>query len=269
MTTRRIFDDTGAAVEVPGQITRIVSLVPSLTEAIGVTHPDLLVAVTDWCTHPPALNCARIRGTKNPDVEAIIALAPDLVLAAVEENRRPDLDLLRAAGLAVWICDIREVEGALASLARMLEACGLGRPPWLLDAEQAWSAPAPAVRRRIAVPIWRKPWMVAGADTFTTDLLARLGYDNVVNEVPTDEFARYPKVDPDELRARGAELIVLPDEPYLFTASDGPEAFADLDVALVSGRLLTWYGPSMATARADLTAQLAAARPGQDWAPAT
>ncbi|MGQ0623495.1 MAG: helical backbone metal receptor [Sporichthyaceae bacterium] len=266
MRGRRILDDTGAPVDVPELPRRIVSLVPSLTEAIGVSGPELLVAVTDWCTHPPSLGCERIRGTKNPDVSAILALKPDLVLAAVEENRRGDLDLLRSAGLAVWVCDIRDVDSALSSLARVLDICGLGRPDWLLAAELAWAAPEPPVRRRVAVPIWRKPWMVAGADTFTTDVLRRLGLDNVVDDPPADEFGRYPKIDPDELRARGAELIVLPDEPYEFTALDGPEAFAGLDVALVSGRLLTWYGPSMATARSDLTAQLAAARPGPDWA---
>ncbi|MBA3742219.1 MAG: cobalamin-binding protein [Sporichthya sp.] len=259
-------DDTGLEVAVPAAVRRIVSLVPSLTEAIGQTAPDLLVGVTDWCTHPPALACERIRGTKNPDLDAVVALAPDLVLAAVEENRRPDLDELRARGLAVWVCDIRDVDSALTSLGRLLAVCGLGRPSWLAAAERSWAEPAPEVRRKVAVPIWRKPWMVAGADTFTTAMLAKLGLDNVYDDPPADEFERYPKTTVDEVRERGAELVVLPDEPYTFTALDGPEAFPSLDVALVSGRLLTWYGPSMATARAELTAQLAAARPGEAWA---
>lgn len=262
----RPLDDAGLPVAVPAEVRRIVSLVPSLTEAVGETAPELLVGVTGWCTHPPELSCARIRGTKNPDLEAVLALAPDLVLAAVEENRRPDLDALREAGLAVWVCDIRDVASALTSLGRMLEVCGLGHPAWLAAAEVAWSEPAPTMRRRVAVPIWRKPWMVAGADTFTTDVLARLGLDNVYDDPPADEAGRYPKTTPEELRERGADLVVLPDEPYLFTALDGPEAFPGLDVALVSGRLLTWYGPSMATARAELTAELTGARPGEVWA---
>ncbi|WP_033385182.1 helical backbone metal receptor [Sporichthya polymorpha] len=247
-------------------VRRIVSLVPSLTEAVGETAPELLVGVTDWCTHPPGLDCARVRGTKNPDVDAIEALAPDVVLAAFEENRQPDLDELRARGLEVWVSDIRDVDSALTSLAAMLERCGLGRPDWLAAAEAAWAQPAPTPRRKVAVPIWRKPWMVAGADTFTTSVLDRLGLDNVFDDPPADASERYPKADPDEVRVRGAELIVLPDEPYVFTALDGPEAFPGLDVALVSGRLLTWYGPSMATAREELLAAIAAARPGEDWA---
>jgi ABC-type Fe3+-hydroxamate transport system substrate-binding protein len=248
-------------------VRRVVSLVPSLTEAIGATAPELLVGVTDWCTHPPDLSCARIRGTKNPDLDAVEALKPDLVLAAFEENRAPDLDELRARGLDVWVCDIRDVDGALRSLGELMDVCGLDRPAWLATAEAAWAAPAPAERRKVAVPIWRKPWMVAGADTFTTAVLERLGLDNVYDDPPADAAQRYPKATPEEMRERGAELVVLPDEPYVFTALDGPEAFPGVDVALVSGRLLTWYGPSMATARDELTAQLAAARPGEAWAP--
>lgn len=246
---------------------RIVSLVPSLTEAIGETAPELLVGVTDWCTHPPSLDCARVRGTKNPDVDAIEALKPDIVLAAFEENRQPDLDELRSRGLNVWVCDIRDVDSAISWLGELLDVCGLGRADWLDAAAASWAAPAPVQRRRVAVPIWRKPWMVAGADTFTTSVLDKLGLDNVYDEIPADETERYPKTTPDDVRARGASLVVLPDEPYVFTATDGPEAFPGLDVALVSGRLLTWYGPSMATARDELLAQLAAARPGEAWAP--
>jgi ABC-type Fe3+-hydroxamate transport system substrate-binding protein len=266
MLTRTATDDTGTELALPATVRRVVSLVPSLTEAIGETEPELLVGVTDWCTHPPGLTCARVRGTKNPDLDAVTALVPDVVLAAVEENREPDLEELRARGLTVWVTDIRDVDSALTSLGRLLAGLGLGEPDWWAAARASWAAPAPTVRRRVAVPIWRKPWMVAGADTFTTDLLARIGLDNVFDDPPVDLAGRYPKTSVEEIRARGAELIVLPDEPYEFSATDGPEAFADPDVALVSGRLLTWYGPSMATAREELLAAVAMARPGRDWA---
>jgi ABC-type Fe3+-hydroxamate transport system substrate-binding protein len=261
-------DDTGAAVHLSDTVGRVVSLVPSLTEAVGQTHPQLLVGVTDWCTHPAGLVAERIRGTKNPDTSAILRLVPDLVLANVEENKAADIAALRAAGIAVWVTDIRDVESALRSLRRMLEVCGLGCPGWLVEAESVWAGPAPGTRRKVAVPIWRKPWMVAGADTFTTAVLARLGYDNVFDDPPADEFGRYPRTSPEEIRGRGAELVVLPDEPYSFTAADGPEAFPEVDVALVSGRLLTWYGPSMTQARRVLCAALAAARPGREYASA-
>ncbi len=166
-----------------------------------------------------------------------------------------DLDALRAAGLAVWTTDIRTLDGAFASLARMLAACGLDRPAWLDEAEAAWRAlPDPAARRRAVVPIWRKPWMAVGRDTFTGAVLHRLGVDNVL----ADADERYPRIDPRHLPPH--DLVVLPDEPYLFTADDGPEAFPGVPAALISGRLLTWYGPSLTEAASVLPDALAAAR---------
>jgi ABC-type Fe3+-hydroxamate transport system substrate-binding protein len=248
-----VIDDLGLDVPVPARVTRVVSIVPSLTEAVAATAPGLLVGATDWCTHPPDLDVPRVRGTKNPDVDAIVALAPDLVIANQEENKPGSLDALRAAGLAVWVTDIRTVDGAFASLTRMLTACGLDRPAWLDEAEAAWQAlPEPPARRRAVVPIWRKPWMAVGRDTFTGAVLQRLGVDNVLD----DAEERYPRIDPAHLPPH--DLVVLPDEPYLFTADDGPEAFPGVPAALVSGRLLTWYGPSLTEAARTLPTALAA-----------
>ncbi|HXV94043.1 MAG TPA: helical backbone metal receptor [Pseudonocardia sp.] len=245
-----VTDDEGREVPVPRAVRRVVSIVPSLTEAVAATAPGLLVGATDWCTHPADLDVTRVKGTKNPDVEAIVGLRPDLVVANQEENRLPDLDALRAAGVAVYVTDVRTVEGAFASLARMLAACGLDRPAWLAEAEAVWAAlPQPARRRRAVVPVWRRPWMAVGRDTFTGAVLARLGVDNAL----ADAEERYPRIDPADLPPH--DLVVLPDEPYAFTADDGPEAFA-APSALVSGRLLTWYGPSLVEAARALPAAL-------------
>lgn len=245
-------DDLGQPVPV-GESRRVVSLVPSLTESVAATRPGALVGATDWCTHPPGLPVTRVRGTKNPNLAAIAALKPDLVLANQEENRRIDVERLRAAGISVWVTVIRTLDEAFASLRRMF-ADGLGwpEPPWLAEAERAWRDPAPGPRIRAAIPIWRDPWMVVGSATFAGDLAARLGLDNVYADHPE----RYPHVSLDDLAARRPELIVLPDEPYAFTAADGPEMFRGRRVALVEGRSLTWYGPSLVTARAQLAGQL-------------
>ncbi|MGP3771109.1 helical backbone metal receptor [Streptomyces sp. SDT5-1] len=228
---------------------RVVSLVPSLTEAVAVTLPGVLVGATDWCTHPADLAVARIGGTKNPDVPAIVALRPDLVVANEEENRPADLAALRAAGIEVLVTEVRELPQAVRELGRVLRACGAaGRPGWLDEAEAAWAElPVPGRRSTAVVPIWRRPWMVLGRDTFAGDLLARLGVDNLY----AGHAERYPRIPLDELRAREPDVVVLPDEPYRFTVDDGPECF-DSPSALVSGRHLTWYGPSLTEAAAVL-----------------
>ncbi|MER5770550.1 helical backbone metal receptor [Streptomyces sp. NPDC001985] len=236
---------------------RVVSLVPSLTEAVAVSAPGLLAGATDWCDRPAGLDVVRVGGTKNPDVPGILALNPDLVIANEEENRAPDLDALRAAGVRVLVTEVRALPQAFRELERVLvDGCGLARPRWLAEAESAWAELRPPERSLPAVvPVWRRPWMVLGRDTFAGDLLRRLG----VRQVYAGHHDRYPRVPLDELRASGAALVVLPDEPYRFTADDGPEAFPGLPCALVSGRHLTWYGPSLAEAPAVIGAALRAA----------
>jgi ABC-type Fe3+-hydroxamate transport system substrate-binding protein len=239
----------------PDRVRRVVSLVPSLTEAIAETAPRLLVGATDWCTHPAGLDVVRVRGTKNPDIETVIALEPDLVVANFEENRPADLDLLRAAGIPVWVTVIRTLPEALSGLSGMLAACGLDEPSWLASARETWAdvlADPPAPERTAVIPIWRRPWMVLGRETFAGDVLARLGVANLYATDPE----RYPKVTAEEILGRRPDLLVLPDEPYAFSETDGPEAFPGLRAALVSGRHLEWYGPSLTEARRVLTGAL-------------
>jgi ABC-type Fe3+-hydroxamate transport system substrate-binding protein len=234
-------DDLGTPVQLTGPAERVVSLVPSLTESVAATRPEALVGATDWCTHPADLAVTRVRGTKNPDVKRIIELRPDLVLANQEENRELDVRRLRNAGVPVWVTVIETVPQALASMTQMFKtALQWDVPVWFKDVAQRWDRPVPAVRAEVAVPIWRDPWMVVGRDTFTGDLVRRLGYANVFG----DHAERYPKVELHEIDRSGADLVLLPDEPYVFTADDGPESFAT-PTRLVSGRLITWYGPSL------------------------
>lgn len=235
-------DDLGAAVASARPARRVVSLVPSLTEALASAHPDRLVGATQWCTHPTSLDVVRVRGTKNPDLELIRDLRPDLVVANKEENRALDVTRLRYTGVPVWVTDIRTVPDAITSMQRLFDsALAWDRPAWLAEAEQRWSGPLPPVTRRVAIAIWRDPWMVVGSDTFTGDLIRRLGWENVYAEHPD----RYPTVSLDDVDRCGADAVLLPDEPYPFHEGDGPEAFVRTATHLVNGRLLTWYGPSL------------------------
>jgi ABC-type Fe3+-hydroxamate transport system substrate-binding protein len=232
----------------------VVSLVPSLTEAVASSAAgDRLVGATDWCTHPADLDergVRRVRGTKNPDLAAIRDLAPDVVLANKEENRELDVRRLRDAGVNVWVTDIETVPAALASLHRIfLDLLATDAPPWLTEAAALWSGEPPEPRASVAIPIWRDPWMVVGSRTFTGDLAARLGLRNVFGDHPD----RYPHVALDEIDRDDVDAVLLPDEPYVFTAEDGPEAFLRARTILVSGRLLTWYGPSLVEAHRTLS----------------
>ena len=253
-------DDLGNVVTMPSEVTRVVSIVPSLTESIAATHQQLVVGATDFCTHPADLDVTRVRGTKNPDLERIRELAPDVVLANAEENREVDLNALRASGIAVWVTAPTTVDASLDSLERMLSAIIGDLPGWLRDARVVWSTTYDGKVRRAVVPIWRRPWMALGRDTFAGDLLSRIGIDNVLRAAPDDELAppvhsreRYPRIDLDALP--DYDIVVLPDEPYAFSPTDGPEAFSR-PAKCVSGRHLTWYGPSLVEARELLSGQL-------------
>jgi ABC-type Fe3+-hydroxamate transport system substrate-binding protein len=226
------------------QCRRVVSLVPSITEGLASVHPEAIVGATDWCTHPVDLVTTRVRGTKNPHLGLIRSLEPDLVIANKEENRELDVRRLREAGIRVEVTEIETVPDAVAAYEHLFdEVLGWARPAWLGRAREVWCGPLPPVTRRVAVPIWRDPWMVVGRDTFTGDLLRRLGWDNVFADAPE----RYPHVTVAEIEAAAPDVVLLPDEPYVFTDADGPEAFI-LPTELVSGRLITWYGPSLVEA---------------------
>lgn len=256
---RTLDDDLGTPLVLPRPPRRVVSLVPSLTEAFAATVPERLVGATDWCTHPADLDVTRVRGTKNPDRASIAALEPDLVVCNQEENRQLDVERLRSAGVPVWVTAIETLDQALDSMERLfVEVLDVGVPDWLTTARAVWARPVQLPPTTVAVPVWRDPWMWVGARTFTGDLLARLGLVNAVTE------ERYPTAAPDDV---DAGLVLLPDEPYVFTADDGPDAFPGRATALVSGRLLTWYGPSLATARDELTAVVTASTPGSTSPP--
>jgi ABC-type Fe3+-hydroxamate transport system substrate-binding protein len=230
-------------------LTRVVSLVPSITEALAGVHPDRIVGATDWCSRPADLDSfgvTRVRGTKNPDLAAIRALQPDVVIANKEENREIDVRRLRDAGVPVWVSQIESVPDALAAYDQLFDTVlRWPRPAWLPQARALWAGPPPPVTARVAVPIWRDPWMVVGSRTFAGDLLRRLGWENVFAGHPD----RYPRVEITAIDAVGASAVLLPDEPYEFTPDDGPEAFTRTPTRLVSGRLITWYGPSLVEAR--------------------
>jgi len=239
---------------------RIVSLVPSLTESLfALGLGGRLVGVTEWCVHPAegVAKLPKLGGTKNPDVAAIAALAPDLVIANQEENRRRDVERLEAAGLRVWVTYPRTVAAGAALLAELAEL-GASREARRRVVEPVLVAVAEAERALpergtpVFCPIWRDPWMAVGADTYADDLLRLAGGRNVFGQ---RRERRYPRVSLDEVVATAPEVVILPDEPYAFGPSDVAELRKLAIPAAVHGRIhvidgtwVSWYGPRIAQA---------------------
>jgi ABC-type Fe3+-hydroxamate transport system substrate-binding protein len=256
---------------VPARPSRIVSLVPSITEilfALGLD--DRIVGVTVFCTEPRerVARTAKVGREKDPDLARIRALAPDLVVVNMEENRRDVVETLRGEGVTVWVTFprtvaegigmVRELGALTGTEARAAELAGP------LEAAYARVLARGAARPRVRVfcPIWRGPYMTINRDTYVHDMLWTCGGDNVFADSPT----RYPTVTLEDVAAEAPDVILLPDEPYRFRAAHRAD-FAPLTaipavragrVHLVDGKLLTWYGPRIAEALERLPALLSA-----------
>jgi ABC-type Fe3+-hydroxamate transport system substrate-binding protein len=243
---------------------RIVSLVPSLTEALfafGVG--ERVVGRTRYCTQPPRAvgRVTKVGGTKKVNVGRVLDLEPDLVVAVREENTRGDIERLEEAGVEVFVGTPETVEDALRMLGELADQVGASEVGAMLDPiERVYGrlSQGPGRARRVFVPIWRGPYMSVGSDTYVHDVLKTCGGENVCGG-----STRYPVVGLEEVEDLKPEVVLLPDEPYPFSAEDLPEFYA-LDIPasredrihLVDGKLLTWYGPRMASSLAQLSALL-------------
>ncbi len=250
-----ITDDRGRKHVFENLPRRIVSLVPSLTETlVFLGSGERLVGITDYCTEPSQAlgDLPRVGGPKNPNIDKIFSLSPDIVIANREENRESDVKALEER-VRVYVTYPRTVldaiqvvrnlgtlVGASEQAGRFASKCqGLLRS---IRRDASVSRPL-----RTACMIWYEPWMAAGPDTYMSDLLDLLGFKNVLKMARAS--GRYPEVTLEEVIAQDPDVIFLPDEPYPF----GKEHEAMVEhvlrkrrpnarVRLVSGRFLAWYG---------------------------
>jgi ABC-type Fe3+-hydroxamate transport system substrate-binding protein len=257
---------------------RIVCLVPSLTEALfAFGLGDRVVGITEYCSEPrPAVQSKpTIGGTKNPDVRAILRLAPDLVVSNVEENRQEDVKFLQAQGIPVFISFPQTVSDAIATLRALARVTGAEAPalPVIARIETAYQkAKSQTMQRRpprVFCPIWKNPWMTINRQTFIHDMLVTCGGANIFAErkrqfplaadlghsPPLDAARvegrdrRYPRVTLEEMAGFTPEIIVLPDEPYRFTEVDKADfawfphlpAVRDGRIYVVDGKMVCWY----------------------------
>jgi ABC-type Fe3+-hydroxamate transport system substrate-binding protein len=231
---------------------RIVSLVPSWTETLySFGFGSEIVGVTKWCVHPKELvaKVERVGGTKDPDVARIVALKPDLVVCDHEEQRKDDVEALRAAGVEVWLSDVRSVDDSLRDIVELGRALGRDEAAHALVARVSEAMAEVAKARRepplsVFVPVWRRPWMALTRDTYAHHVLALAGARNVYAEAA----GRYPETSPEEALRMGATAALLPTEPYPF--HEKAQAVEELvaagfdpsRIAIVDGEALTWYG---------------------------
>ena len=247
-------DDLGRHVALHAPPRRVVSLVPSLTEVVcALGCSDRLVGVTRYCTEPIAVTAAleKVGGTKNPDLQRILALEPDLVLVNAEENRQVDFHTLTAAGLMLFVSFPRGLDGAATSLERLGTVLGAAEIAARMAAEiRDVRREAPTAPIRVFCPIWRKPWMSFNRETYSHDVLSCAGAHNIC----ADFNQRYPVIELSEIADLDPEVVLLPDEPYPFAARhrvflaalQETAAWRDQRMYLVDGKVLFWYGPRTA-----------------------
>ncbi len=268
---------------------RVVSLVPSITESLfDLNIGSRVVGVTDYCTRPAEFvrRLPKVGGTKNPGIQTILALHPDLVIMNQEENRKADAEALAAVGVPTWITHpntVREALDLLWAIMDVFEEPSMVPRVRLIEVTYEWTlgVTRELPPKRAFVPIWRDPWMTFNRETYIHDLLRVVGVDNVFADrtrlfplkadlgeaepLAADDPRvagrddRYPRISLDEVIAAQPELVLLPDEPYVFAQSDVKElsgldipAAKNNQILLVDGSLLTWHGTRIAYALRDL-----------------
>lgn len=266
---------------------RVVSLLPSTTESLfELGLGDSLVGITDYCVHPEdaLAGLPRIGGTKNPDIDRIVGLRPDLVFANQEENTPAAVHGLEAAGIRVHLSFPRTVRQAIEMLYEIADLySNKAARDRVAELERMINASDPAGSGEaipVFVPVWEGRsgdldwWMTINGDTFTHDLLARCGFANVFAdrqrryplaadlgaaepEASGERDTRYPRVIAAEIAGRVPRAILLPSEPFAYGQKDVgriKSALAETPAAaagkiyLVDGSLLTWPGTRMGLA---------------------
>ena len=269
----QVIDDLGFKVDLESPPGRIVSLVPSWTETLfALGLGERVVGVTKFCVAPAERveSLRKVGGTKNPDLRTIATLAPDLVIANAEENRREDVERMRSQRFPVLVTYPRTVPAAVESLlkigrlaGREAEAGAMAREITRTVSEvEADVGVWAKLRLRAFCPIWKKPWMAFNADTYAHDVLRMMGFNNVYAAAGK----RYPATTLDEAIELRPDVVLLPDEPYEFSDKDVDELRMVLPpglarrVLIVSGRDLHWYGVHMVSGLKSLAQRLARVR---------
>ncbi len=229
---------------------RVVSLVPSHTESLhDLGFADAVVGRTRFCIFPSPWvdGIPHVGGTKDADLDKILALEPDLVVVDKDENPLALVQALRDAGVDVLHSEIDTVPDAAAFLIELATRMGDATPgeqaaAQIHDAlEDVGGAPVP-----IWCPIWSGPWMTFDSTAYPHAMLEAVGLRNVFAD---HEGPKYFEVNADEIRASGAQHTLLPTEPFPFHKRQDAIDWAPLGALgvqehrhIIDGEALTWFG---------------------------
>ena len=226
---------------------RIISLVPSQTELLfDLGVGENVVGITKYCIHPKQeiKKITKIGGTKDFDIDKIIALQPDLIIANKEENYKNGIEKLEHH-FPVWISDITDLNSSLKMISEVGKLVGKQKESENLvyklnqDFEELASINSFSESYKTLYFIWKDPFMIAGKDTFIEDILKRTNLENSNLE------NRYPILDEEKIKKLNPQIILLSSEPYPFKEKHIKE-FARLlpnaYIRIVDGELFSWYG---------------------------
>lgn len=234
---------------------RIISLVPSLTELfIDLGLKDCLVGRTRFCIHPSNQvdTIPIIGGTKNPNIEKILALEPDLIISNKEENSKEDVEELQKH-VEVVVTEIDSIQQGLQWIHELGEKLGIKEETEDLIKSITKLIPSPSDFKPIdtAYFIWREPWMSIGSDTYINDVMKHFGLNNIFGN-----RNRYPVTTLKELTIKQPDIILLSSEPFPFKEKHILEVQAacpDSKIFLVDGEWFSWYGSRMFPAFVELS----------------
>lgn len=204
-------DGTNATVTLKAEPRRIVSIVPSVTEMVyAVGLGDRLVGVTAWCTYPEEAKKLPKVGDMNINIEAVLALKPDLVVADVSMSSAT-IEKLRELGLPLLAVNARNISEMLEALVLLGTAGGRGNEARILAA--SLNDRVEKVKRAVAsaksapsvfVEIWNEPLMTAGSDTYVHELITLAGGRNIAART-----TGWPMFSSEAVIAENPDLILL------------------------------------------------------------
>jgi ABC-type Fe3+-hydroxamate transport system substrate-binding protein len=228
-------------------MTRIVSLVPSITELLhSLGLEEEVVGITKFCVHPSEWfrTKTRIGGTKNIQSDKIKALSPDLIIANKEENIKEQVEpLLR--DYEVLLTDVNDFSQALDMITQVGRATGKEKESEALAEEirKSFSPLRDGTGKTAAYLIWKEPWMTVGGDTFIHSMMQYAGFENVFAD-----RSRYPQTSLEEIEKLKPQFVLLSSEPFPFKETHARQlqgVFSQSKILLVDGEMFGWYGSRM------------------------